>query len=172
MPKSTPHLWPKPPVMLCYAVAALSVTAALLIARWLESNSHTAPVSLFLCAVMLSAWFGGIGPGVLAVVLSFLAFAYHFEPPVYSLAMEVLQIPRFLIFVLSALYVVPPVFPRSHSRCLGRSLTFTLGGIYGNQRSFRGVCRGHAWSTTSHLCFLQQRRRGASGASLVHHRGP
>src|SRR6267143_2247374 len=111
MPKSTPPLWPKPPVMLCYAIAALAVTAALLIARWLAINLNTnAPVSLILCAVMLSAWFGGIGPGVLAVVLSFLAFAYHFVPPIYSLAMEVLQIPRFLIFVLSALYIVPPVF--------------------------------------------------------------
>jgi len=110
MPQSHPHLLPTPPVMLCYAVAALSVTAALIIARWLEINLHTAPVSLFLCAVMLSAWFGGIGPGVLAVVLSFLAFAYYFVPPIYSLAMEVQQIPRFLIFVLSALYIVPPVF--------------------------------------------------------------
>ena len=110
MPKSNP-----PPLILCYGVAALSVTTALIIARWLESNLQTAPVSVFLCAVMLSAWFGGIGSGVLAVVLSFLAFAYHFVPPIYSLAMEVMQIPRFLIVVLSALYIVPPVFPRNNS---------------------------------------------------------
>jgi K+-sensing histidine kinase KdpD len=89
MPKSNPHLRPKPPVILCYGVAALSVTAALIIAQWLESNLHTAPVSLFLCAVMLSAWLGGIGPGALAAMLSFLAFAYYFVPPIYSLAMEV-----------------------------------------------------------------------------------
>jgi len=102
--------------MLCHAVAVLSVTAALLIARRLEINLHTAPVSLFLCAIMLSAWFGGIGPGLLAAALSVLAFAYYFVPPIYSLAMEVQQIPRFFIFVLSALYVVPPVFSRSHNR--------------------------------------------------------
>ena len=110
MPKSNP-----PPLILCYGVAALSVTTALIIARWLEINLHTAPVSLFLCAVMLSTWFGGIRSGVLAVVLSFLAFAYYSVPPIYSLAMEVLQIPRLLIFVLSALYIVPPVFPRNNS---------------------------------------------------------
>jgi hypothetical protein len=53
MPQSKPHLRSKPPVILGYAVAALSVTAALLIARWLAFNLHTnAPVSLFLCAVM------------------------------------------------------------------------------------------------------------------------
>jgi K+-sensing histidine kinase KdpD len=110
-------LWqPKSPVILNYGIAVLSVTAALIIARWIESVLQSGPeVSLFICAVMLSAWFGGIGPGVLAVVLSFLAFAYHFLPPIYSLAMEVMQIPRFLIFVLSALYIVPPVFPRNNS---------------------------------------------------------
>ena len=116
MPQSNPHLWPKPPVMLCYAVAALSVTVALIIARWLEINLQTAPVSLFLCAVMLSAWLGGIGPGALAAMLSFLAFAYYFVPPIYSIAVEAKEIPRFLIVVLSALYIVPPVFWRSHSR--------------------------------------------------------
>ena len=101
--------------MLCYAVAALSVTAARIIAQWLEINLHTAHVLLFLCAVIFSAWVGGMGPGVLAAMLSFLAFAYHFVPPIYSLAMEVQQIPRFLIFVLSALSIVPPVFPRNNS---------------------------------------------------------
>jgi K+-sensing histidine kinase KdpD len=110
MPKSNP-----PPLILCYGVAALSVTTALIIAQWLETNLHTAPVSLFFYAVMLSAWFGGIGPGALAAVPSFLAFAYHFVPPTYSLAMEVQQIPRFLIFVLSALYIGAPVFPRNNS---------------------------------------------------------
>jgi K+-sensing histidine kinase KdpD len=116
MPQSNPHLSLKPSVMLCFAVAALSVTAALLIARWLEINLHTAPVSLFLCAIMLSAWFGGIGPGLLETPLSVLAFAYYFVPPISSCAVEGKEIPRILIFVLSAIYIVPLVFSRSHSR--------------------------------------------------------
>ena len=116
MPRSNPHSRPKPPVMLCYAVAAPSVTVALLIARWLAINLQTAPVSLFLCAIMLSAWFGGIGPGLLAAALSALAFAYYFVPPIYSIAVEAKEIPRFLIFVLLAIYIVPPVFSRSHNR--------------------------------------------------------
>jgi len=102
--------------MLCYLVAALSVTAAPLIARWLAINLHTAPVSLFLCAIMLIAWFGGIGAGLLATPLSVLAFAYYVVPPISSFAVEGKEIPRFHIFVLSALYIVPPVFSRSHSR--------------------------------------------------------
>src|SRR2546429_4211099 len=44
-----------------------------------------APVSLFLCAVILSAWFGGIRPGLLATALSAPAFYYYFLPPIYSL---------------------------------------------------------------------------------------
>jgi len=42
-------------------------------------------VSLFLCAVMLSAWLGGVGPGLLAAGLSAAAFAYYFLSPVHSL---------------------------------------------------------------------------------------
>jgi len=115
MPKSHPHLPPTPPVMLCYAVMALSVTAALIIARWLEINLQSVPVSLFLCAIILSAWFGGIGPGFLAAAPSAPAFAYYVVPPISSFAVEGKEIPRCLIFVLSALYIVAPVFPRNNS---------------------------------------------------------
>src|SRR6267143_1654259 len=44
--------------------------------------------------------------------------------------------------------------------------------IYGNQKSFRAVCRRQSRRATSHLRFLQQHRRGAQGASLVHQRWP
>lgn len=42
-----------------YGTAVLSVSVALLIAHWPVLHLEFAPVSLFLCAVMLSAWFGG-----------------------------------------------------------------------------------------------------------------
>jgi two-component system sensor histidine kinase UhpB len=63
------------------------------------------PVSLFLCAVMLSAWFGGLKPGLLATALSVLAFDYYFAAPIYSLSVDIKQIPRLLIFALAALFV-------------------------------------------------------------------
>jgi len=34
---------------------------------------------------MLSAWLGGVGPGLLAAGLSAAAFAYYFLSPVHSL---------------------------------------------------------------------------------------
>ena len=52
-----------------YAVAVGSVAAALAGSRWLDIHAVTAPVSLLLCAVMFCAWFGGFGPGLLAIIL-------------------------------------------------------------------------------------------------------
>jgi K+-sensing histidine kinase KdpD len=91
--------------MLSYGVAVLSVAAALIIARLLDIHLVAAPVSLFLCAIMFSAWFGGVKPGLLAVALSLLAFDYYFVTPLYWLAMEIREVPRFIIFALSALFV-------------------------------------------------------------------
>jgi K+-sensing histidine kinase KdpD len=54
---------------------------------------------------MLSAWFGGLGPGLLATALSLLAFKYYFAIPVYSLAVDIKEIPRVLLFALSTLFV-------------------------------------------------------------------
>ena len=100
------HLrWSDSPALLRYGIAVLSVLVALLVARWLEIHLVTAPASLFLCAIMLSAWFGGLRPGLFAVALSLLAFDYYFVLPVYSLAMEIKEAPRFIIFALSALFV-------------------------------------------------------------------
>jgi len=63
------------------------------------------PGTLFLCAVMLSAWFGGVGPGLLATMLSALGFHYYFLPPIYSLGLKPGEIPRLFMFTLSNLFV-------------------------------------------------------------------
>jgi signal transduction histidine kinase len=91
-----------------YGAAVLAVMVALGLAYWmrLELGVQSTPiVSLFLCAVMVSAWFGGVGPGALAMTLSLLAFDYYFVTPLYSLAVDIKEIPRLIIFVLSGLLV-------------------------------------------------------------------
>jgi PAS domain S-box-containing protein len=95
-----------PPALLSYAVTVLSVAVALIIARLLD-HTHlvSAPVSLFLCAIMFSAWFGGVRPGLFAVALSLLAFVHYFVTPIYSLYLPIDEIPRVIIFLLSALFV-------------------------------------------------------------------
>ena len=88
-----------------YGVAALSVSIALLIAHWTVFHLESAPVSLLLCAVILSAWFGGTGPGFLATLLSTVAFYYSFLPPVDSFVAKPNQIARFFVFAASAVIV-------------------------------------------------------------------
>ena len=105
MPRSNPLLWPKPPAIWGYGIAVLSVASALLISRLPAVHLQDAPVSLFLCGVILTAWFGGVGPGLLATALSALAFNYYFLPPIYSLGPKPEEIPRLVIFTVSALFV-------------------------------------------------------------------
>src|ERR1700746_3786348 len=103
--RSNPLLWPKPPAIWGYATAIVSVAAALTVSRLPAVHLQDAPVSLFLCAVLLSAWFGGIGTGLLATLLSALAFNYYFLPPIHSLGIKPDEIPRLVIFTVSALFV-------------------------------------------------------------------
>jgi C4-dicarboxylate-specific signal transduction histidine kinase len=105
MARSNPLLWRKPPAIWNYGIAVLSVTAALMLSLLPAFHLEAAPVSLFLCAIMLSAWLGGAGPGLLAAALSALAFHYYFLAPMHSLAAKPAEIPRFFIFTVSALVV-------------------------------------------------------------------
>jgi len=105
MSNSDPLLWRKPPFFWRYGIAVLAVTTALIISRLPSFHLQTAPVSLFLCAVMVSAWLGGFGPGLFATVLSILAFNYYFLEPAYSFGVKAEEIPRAVVFLLSALFV-------------------------------------------------------------------
>src|SRR5690242_11823975 len=101
----TPQRWHHDPAIRNYTLAVLSPAVALGIARWMELHLESAPVSLFLCAVMLSAWLGGVGPGLVAIGLSAAAFSYYFVTPLYSLAVAPQEMPRFIVFVLAAILV-------------------------------------------------------------------
>ena len=105
MARSSP-LWPSAPgAILRYAVAVLAVAAAVVVGLLLDRFLHTAPfVSLFLCAVLLAAWLGGAGPGLLATGLSILTFDYYFIPPADSFAAQ--ASPRLILFAMTALFVV------------------------------------------------------------------
>jgi two-component system sensor histidine kinase UhpB len=92
-------------VFLHYGVAVLSVATALFIALWLQAQYNFEPFVAFLCAMMFSAWFGGVKPGLLAVALSLLAFHYYFLIPIYPLGMQK-EMPRLLFAALTSLFVV------------------------------------------------------------------
>jgi PAS domain S-box-containing protein len=105
MARSNPLLWPKSAAVWSYWIAVFSVAAALIISRWPTLHLQDAPVSLFLCAVILSAWFGGLWPGLIATSLSAFSFYYYFLPPVHSWHAKPEEIPRLAIFMVSALFV-------------------------------------------------------------------
>jgi PAS domain S-box-containing protein len=58
---------------------------------------------LFLTAIAIVVWYAGIGPAILAVVLSGLADTYFFIEPIYSIYITRDDFPHFVIFLLFAL---------------------------------------------------------------------
>jgi PAS domain S-box-containing protein len=105
MSTSDPFWWTRSHGTRKYAIAVLSVAIALILSQLPALHLEAAPASLSFCAVMLSAWFGGFRPGFLATVLATLAFYYYFLPPIHSLAAKPEEIPRLLVFAVSALFV-------------------------------------------------------------------
>jgi PAS domain S-box-containing protein len=129
-------LWAKPHVIRKYAIAVVSVATALILARWPDLQLGSAPVSLFLCAVMLSAWFGGIAPALLALVLSDFAFYYYFLLPLHSVGAKSHEIPRFLAFTFSNLVVaLLTTAQRSATESLRRARDDLKGTVQELQRT-------------------------------------
>jgi PAS domain S-box-containing protein len=136
MAKFNPLLWPRLPAIWSYWIAGVAVAAALIVSRWPMLHLQSAPVSLFLCAVILSAWFGGAWPGLFATALSALAFYYYFLPPIYSFGAKAEEIPRFAIFMVSALFVgLLTVAQRNATESLRRSRDELKGTVQELQRT-------------------------------------
>ncbi|MBW4493448.1 MAG: PAS domain S-box protein [Oscillatoria princeps RMCB-10] len=62
-----------------YGLAAVAVALALLLTLALNPAMQRSPAPLFFAAVIFSSWYGGVGPGLLASVLSALS-AHYFLP--------------------------------------------------------------------------------------------
>jgi PAS domain S-box-containing protein len=63
------------------------------------------PFLLFFGAIMSSAWYGGLGPGLLATVLSGLISTYFFIPPTYSLSLSLISGSRLSLFLLEGVLI-------------------------------------------------------------------
>src|SRR5271163_2502796 len=96
-----------------YVVAILSVVLAAVAAQILTVLLHTEPIaSSMISAVMFAAWFGGFGPGLLAIAVAILAFHYYVVPPVNSFALKhnifslgLAELPRLFLFSIAPLSV-------------------------------------------------------------------
>ncbi|HEY9707914.1 MAG TPA: PAS domain-containing protein, partial [Oculatellaceae cyanobacterium] len=71
-----------------YAVAIGSTAIALLLRLWLEFLLSRSMGAFFYLAIIVSAWYGGLRPGFVAVVLSTLAINYFLIPPRYQFWFE------------------------------------------------------------------------------------
>jgi PAS domain S-box-containing protein len=86
-----------------YGLASLSVAIALGAALLLGLyHFRGVEFPLFLFAIALTVWYAGVGPAILAVVLSSLAFDYFFTEPLYSLSVTRSDVPYFIVFMLFA----------------------------------------------------------------------
>jgi signal transduction histidine kinase len=90
-----------------YAIAVLLVSAAFF-AMYTLRDSFPAPTfqtPLFFCSIVLSGWFAGFGPGILATVLSMFAIKFYFDSPPHTLAFTMSEIPRYIVFFLVGWFV-------------------------------------------------------------------
>jgi C4-dicarboxylate-specific signal transduction histidine kinase len=84
-----------------YGLAIVTVAAAMVITISLRQYTDITP--LFYAAIVASAWFGGMGPGLLAVLLSELAIDYYLVEPLHSLGLGSKPITFLIVFGLLAM---------------------------------------------------------------------
>ena len=90
-------------VILRYGLAIGCVAAALGIAvLTYRYQFRGLEFPLFLFAIAITVWYGGLGPGVTALVLSSVAFNYYFTEPLYTLYVTRDDLLNYLVFILFA----------------------------------------------------------------------
>src|SRR5205823_1482372 len=91
------------PAVQRYGLSILSV--AICTAVTFPLQEFGVRVSLFFPAVLLATWFGGTGPGLLAVLLSILSINFFFTEPFFAFEFSVRDIPTTVAFLFSALLI-------------------------------------------------------------------
>ncbi|MCW5850400.1 MAG: DUF4118 domain-containing protein [Anaerolineae bacterium] len=99
MRRSLPSRW------LPYAVAVISVALALLVTSLLQPLLARTPLQLFFAAVTISAWYGGLGPGLTATVLATVAGNYFLSSPTYPFSFGLEQLLQLGVFAFVAVLI-------------------------------------------------------------------
>ncbi len=94
----TPAAWRR------YGVAVVSVGLAWTLTL-VAPPLHQVPSTLFFAAVTLTAFYGRLGPGLLATALSTLVIDYSFMAPVKNLAIGLAEFVRVAAFALASLLI-------------------------------------------------------------------
>jgi hypothetical protein len=91
-------------VLAAYVIPVAAVGGAVVATYLLGSTIKYTP-NLFLCAVVLSSWLGGLGAGIFSVLLSAMAMDYYFIPPIYALGISLEETPDMILFVSLGVFV-------------------------------------------------------------------
>ena len=91
------------PPLLRYAISIASVGLALALAALLPYRADPSHFTLFFAAVMVSAWYGGLGTGLLATILSALSIDYFFIGPIHTITLDWQAFLRLAVFLVVAL---------------------------------------------------------------------
>ena len=89
---------PQKHFLIRYLFAVFATGVSFFLTRWASSHSTGTLFDLFQGAVVLSAWYGGFGPGILTGTLSILVIDYFFIPPLYTLRLGMTDLFRLSIF--------------------------------------------------------------------------
>jgi K+-sensing histidine kinase KdpD len=86
-----------------FSVACVAIAMGLaLVFRHYRLREIAPPFNL---AIAVATWYGGVGPSVLALVLSGACFYYFFSPPMYSFAISSEDLPSVFLFTAWALLI-------------------------------------------------------------------
>jgi PAS domain S-box-containing protein len=91
--------------LLLYGAAILVSLLALAISLFMRPLIEPNILAIYLGAVMFSAWYGGLGPGLVTTILSALAIDYFFTPSGYAMALDRDDIVRAVIFIAVAVLI-------------------------------------------------------------------
>lgn len=106
MAQSNSHSHKILPIVSRYGLAVVSVVLAVLPAVLLQHYKfHDVELPLLLFAIALTAWHAGVGPAVLAIVISSLCFDYFFAPPLYAFNVTAADIPAILVLISFAVLI-------------------------------------------------------------------
>ena len=103
MPKTDHNLSSATPAVLRYGLSIILVAISLSVTLLFQGYTFRTP--LFFPAIILSTWFGGTGPGLLAVVLSTLSINFFILEPRFAFSFSFHDAVHLAVFLFSALLI-------------------------------------------------------------------
>ena len=103
MPKRDHNVPSATSAVLRYGLSIISVAISLSVTLLFQGYTFRTP--LFFPAVILSTWFGGTGPGLLAVALATLSINYFILEPRFAFSFSFHDIVHLAVFLFSALLI-------------------------------------------------------------------